>query len=78
MGYEAKEIHTALCLVAAGLGMTLVGRTVAHNNRSDVCFLPIQGPPMVSEIFALLADAEPPDLVDRFLSVLRTSGGAEG
>ncbi|MFL6692231.1 MAG: LysR family transcriptional regulator [Ramlibacter sp.] len=41
VGHEAKEIHTALGLVAAGLGTTVVGRSVAANNRTDVRFLPI-------------------------------------
>lgn len=73
VGYEAQEIHTALGLVAAGLGMTLVGRTVAHNTRSDVSFLPIDGPAMDTEIFALHADAETPPLVQRFLSFLQAA-----
>lgn len=41
VGHEAKEIHTALGLVAAGLGTTVVGRSVATNNRTDVRFVPI-------------------------------------
>jgi LysR family transcriptional regulator, benzoate and cis,cis-muconate-responsive activator of ben and cat genes len=73
IGYEAKEIHTALGLVAAGLGMTLVGRTVAQNNRSDVRFLAIDAPPMETEIFALSAQGEPHPLVERFLSFLLPS-----
>lgn len=71
IGYEAKEIHTALGLVAAGLGVTLVGRTVAQNNRSDVRFLRIDAPPMETDIFALLSLGETPALVEKFLSFLR-------
>lgn len=41
VGHEAKEIHTALALVAAGLGTTVIGRSVAANNRTDVRFVPI-------------------------------------
>jgi DNA-binding transcriptional LysR family regulator len=76
VGYEAKEIHTALGLVAAGLGMTLVGQTVAHNNRSDVCFLPLHGLQMETEIFALFADQEPQALVDSFMGFLRAAASA--
>ncbi len=42
VGHEAIEIHTALALVGAGLGATLVGRSTARNNRRDVRFLPIR------------------------------------
>lgn len=40
-GHEAIEIHTALGLVAAGLGFTLVGASVAAANRGDVAFVRI-------------------------------------
>lgn len=59
IGYEAIEIHTALGLVAAGLGITMVGGTVTRNNRADVCFLPIRDISATASIFAVhLADRE--------------------
>ena len=61
IGYEAKEIHTALGLVAAGLGATMVGQTVCENNRTDVRFLPIKGLNVCAQLFAVeKADARNP------------------
>lgn len=71
VGYEAKEIHTALGLVAAGLGMTLVGRTVAENQRTDVRFLALQGPQLETEIFALVPLANRHVLSAGFLTILQ-------
>ena len=71
VGYEAKEIHTALGLVAAGLGMTLVGQTVAENQRTDVKFLPLQGPPLETEIFALVPLVNPHVLSVGLLTILQ-------
>jgi LysR family transcriptional regulator, benzoate and cis,cis-muconate-responsive activator of ben and cat genes len=42
VAHEAIEIHTALALVGAGLGATLVGRSTAKNNRRDVRFIPVR------------------------------------
>lgn len=59
IGYEAIEIHTALGLVAAGLGITMVGGTVTKNNRTDVRFLPIRGVSETASMFAVqLANSE--------------------
>lgn len=41
--HQAYEIQTAIALVAAGLGVTLVGESVASNGRRDVRYLPIEG-----------------------------------
>ena len=53
IGHEAKEIHTALSLVAAGLGATVVGRSVAINNRTDIRFLPITDITIQSRVIAV-------------------------
>lgn len=71
IGYEAKEIHTALGLVAAGLGVTLVGRTVALNNRTDVRFLPLKGLKTVAKVFAVRRKDEPNLLADAFLAIIQ-------
>jgi LysR family transcriptional regulator, benzoate and cis,cis-muconate-responsive activator of ben and cat genes len=70
VGYEAKEIHTALGLVAAGLGATLVGKTVSVNNRSDVKFIPFKGKQMDTQIFALVSQSDAHPVVQRFLKIL--------
>lgn len=71
VGHEAKEIHTALGLVAAGLGTTIVGRSVAANNRTDICFVPIEDLPIQSKVLAVRKDGLPHPLVDAFLDKLR-------
>jgi DNA-binding transcriptional LysR family regulator len=51
--HEAKEIHTALGLVAAGLGGTLVGQSVAENNRTDLEFIKLSDIAMNAAVFAI-------------------------
>lgn len=71
IGHEAKEIHTALSLVAAGLGATVVGQSVAMNNRTDVRFLPISDIATYSRVIAVRkADSVYP-LSQSFLDILR-------
>jgi hypothetical protein len=53
--HEAKEIHTALGLVAAGLGGTLVGQSVGDNNRTDLDFIKLNDVDMNAEIIAVTA-----------------------
>lgn len=70
VGYEAKEIHTALGLVAAGLGAAVVGQSVSRNNRTDIRFIRIADISACSSVFVLhtLNSASP--LVDAFLKIL--------
>lgn len=70
--HEAKEIHTALGLVAAGLGITVVGRSVAANNRADVRFITIVDFPIVSHVMALLSATTPNALTMTFLDFLQS------
>jgi DNA-binding transcriptional LysR family regulator len=69
VGYEAKEIHTALGLVAAGLGYTLVGKSVADNNSSSIRFRPVKGLDAVAQVFAVRRKDTPNPLVDVFLKI---------
>ena len=43
VAHQVFEIQTAIALVAAGLGVTLVGESVAGNGRQDVQYLPLEG-----------------------------------
>ena len=70
-GHEAKEIHTALGLVAAGLGTTVVGRSVAAHNRTDLRFLPIAELQTPSKVLAVRKAGAAHPLADAFLQVLR-------
>jgi len=43
VAHRADEIQTAIALVAAGLGVTYVGASVARLGRSDVTYKPLRG-----------------------------------
>jgi LysR family transcriptional regulator, benzoate and cis,cis-muconate-responsive activator of ben and cat genes len=44
VAHEAYEIQTAIALVAAGLGITFVGESVARHGRADVVYRHLTGP----------------------------------
>ena len=44
VAHQAYEIQTAIALVAAGLGVTFVGESVARHGRTDVVFRALAGP----------------------------------
>jgi len=44
VAHQAFEIQTAIALVAAGLGVTMVGESVARHGRADVVARPLAGP----------------------------------
>lgn len=71
LGHEAKELHTALGLAAAGLGTTVVGRSVAANNRTDLRFLPIADLQTPSKVIAVRKAGPQPVLAEEFLRILR-------
>ncbi len=69
-GHEAIEIHTALGLVAAGLGFTLVGASIASANRRDVAFVRIANMQTQATLVAVTrADDESP-AVREFVAAL--------
>ncbi|MFS2034250.1 LysR family transcriptional regulator [Polaromonas sp. CT11-55] len=71
VGHEAKEINTALGLVAAGVGATVVGRSVATNNRGDIRFVPIADLSVGSKVLAVRKAGPASALVEAFLDKLR-------
>ncbi|MFM0002516.1 MULTISPECIES: LysR family transcriptional regulator [Paraburkholderia] len=44
VAHEAYEIQTAIALVAAGLGVTFIGESVARHGRTDVVYRHLTGP----------------------------------
>lgn len=70
VAYEAIEIHTALALVGAGLGTTLVGRSIAENNRSDVAFVPVHDLHLGTTVVAITRNGENSKLVASFMETL--------
>ncbi|MCZ2495843.1 LysR family transcriptional regulator [Xylophilus sp. Kf1] len=74
--HEAMEIHTALGLVAAGLGATLVGASVALRARSDVSFHPVTGLAASTTVEALLPLHNANAFAVPFVDILRQAAAA--
>ena len=70
LAYEAIEIYTALALVGAGLGGTLVGRSIAENNRGDVMFVPLNDFNAGTTVVAMTRRSEDSKLVAAFLKTI--------
>lgn len=68
--HEAVEIHTALGLVAAGLGATLVGASVALQTRSEVSFHPVEGLDVTSTVIAVLPNDSPNAFAGAFVQAM--------
>ncbi|MBC2770734.1 LysR family transcriptional regulator [Pusillimonas sp. 7-48] len=63
--FEANEMQTAIGLVAAGLGVTLVPSAVTRMQRDDVVFIPLNEPDFTSPIvMSWLKDSGSPFLED--------------
>jgi DNA-binding transcriptional LysR family regulator len=70
VAYAAVEIYTALSLVGAGLGGTLVARSIAENNRNDVAFVPLRDIEGSTTIVGVTRADDDNSLVDSFLDIL--------
>lgn len=71
IGHEAIEIHTALGLVAAGLGFAVVGASVARRGPNDVKFLPLPEVRSRTRILAVSRQGEHSPLVVSMLATLK-------
>ena len=74
---ETFEIQTALGLVAAGLGVTLVTAGVARHIRSDLTFKTLDGEPdaLATLLVALYRPGLRPPAVEAMLTLMRARGG---
>ncbi|HMO30969.1 LysR family transcriptional regulator [Enterovirga sp.] len=72
---DAVEIHTALALVAADMGVTLVGASVATNNRSDIRFVRLADCGFTSQLVALTRTSDESAPVRTFVSALKDAAG---
>lgn len=70
VGSEAIEIHTALGLVAAGMGYSVTGASVSERGSSDVVFLVVPEFKLKSRIVAVTRADESSALVESMLSIL--------
>jgi DNA-binding transcriptional LysR family regulator len=76
--HEAMEIHTALGLVAAGLGATLVGASVATQSRADVSFHPVTDLDVTSTVVAILPLDNQNEVAGAFVQAMRLAALALG
>lgn len=72
IGHEAIEIHTALGLVAAGLGYAVVGASVAIRGPQDVRFVSLPEVKSGARIVAVSRDGEQSAPAASMLATLRT------
>lgn len=72
VGHEAIEIHTALGLVAAGLGYAVVGASVAQRAQSDVAFVRLPALKALTTVVAVTRADEEGPLVTSMLTTLAT------
>ncbi len=72
--YEAIEIHTALALVGAGMGLTLVARSAMQNNRSDIVFRGVDDLHQDTTLMAITRQGEINSLADAFIDILLSEG----
>lgn len=70
VSHEAIEIHTALALVGAGLGGTLVSASITPNNRRDVVFLPVEDIEISTTLVAVTRKGDTNPLLEKFINVL--------
>ena len=76
-------MHSALGLVAAGLGFTFIPASFAVNNRSDVVFIPIADLPSETSVVAVTMADQDNHLVKAFVDILLRlarpqDGGTQG
>jgi len=71
VSHRAVEIHTALALVGAGLGVTLVGKSTIPNNRQDIIFLPIADFNCLSYIYAVYNAKNTNPNISHFIEMMK-------
>ena len=70
LAYEANDIHTALGMVASGLGYCLVGRSVCDGNRTDIVFSRLSGSHGTATVVAVTKTNDTSKLVSEFMTSL--------
>lgn len=75
--HNAQEIHTALGLVGAGLGATVVGKSSIDNNRADVSFIPIEKFKSHSEIYLISKKHDDNILISFFKQIITSQTKAK-
>lgn len=68
---QVLEVHTALSLVAAGLGVALVPWSAQNSLRKGVIYRPIREPVADLDLLALYRKDDPSPVLQHFLQVMR-------
>jgi len=69
---EAAEIHTAISLVAAGLGVTLVPASVQSAHRDGIAYRAFEDPQPTTELTAIHRTGETSPIVSAFLNSVQS------
>src|SRR5262245_6192990 len=70
VGFEVRELQTALGLVAAGLGISIVPLSVRRLGREDVNYRPLGEPDVASPIIVSYRPNDNSALLERMLSLI--------
>lgn len=70
VAHEANDIHTALGLVASGLGYCLVGASVSEGNRDDIAFVRVSDIRDTARVMAVTKAGETSKIVSTFIEFL--------
>ena len=78
VAHEANDIHTALGMVASGLGYCLVGRSVSEGNRGDIAFIRVTDLHDTATVVAVTKLGETSKLISSFVDTLAAAVSAPG
>lgn len=70
MGFEVRELQTALGPIAASLGISLVPSSVRRLGREDVDYLPVKEPDIASPIIVSYRPNDSSALLARMLNLI--------
>ena len=70
VGFEVRELQTALGLVAAGLGISIVPSSVRRLGREDVDYLPLEEGDLASPIIVSYRPNDGSALLARMLNLI--------
>ncbi|HEY7119759.1 MAG TPA: LysR family transcriptional regulator [Tepidisphaeraceae bacterium] len=68
---QTQEVQTAVSLVAAGIGVTLVPDSVRSLRRDNVVYKPLAPPAPISELTAIYRRGDDSPVLARFLEIMR-------
>jgi DNA-binding transcriptional LysR family regulator len=71
LAQEAPQVASAIPMVAAGLGVTLVPKSMSRIHPDGVAFIPIEGPSLPAEICLAYRRTQRSTLIRNFVTVAR-------